>query len=186
MEWLTSLFKTPAVPWSLLAVLLAAAAYQGYTLQRDAEYNRLLAQPEQIQLDDDSPALLVFAKAHEMERSGNANEAQRLYSRIAHAGDDAFRAAVRYNLGTVYLREAAKIWNAVGVMEYVRVNTLVALAKENLRESLRLAPDNPNARFNLEYAYRITPPPKERDKADWRGSKSSVFSSLPAIPEGAP
>ncbi|WP_054773467.1 hypothetical protein, partial [Methylogaea oryzae] len=153
---------------------------------RDAGYNRLLAQPEQIQLDDDSAPLLAFAKAHEAERAGNHSEAQRLYSDILREGDDAFRAAVRYNLGSVYLREAAAVWNAVGVAEYVRVSTLVALAKENLRESLRLDPDNPDARFNLEYAHRITPPPKERDKAEWHGTKSSVFATLPAIPGGAP
>lgn len=183
--WAAAL-RSPVLPWSLLVALLAASGYQGHALYRDAGYNRLLAHPEQIQLDDDSAPLLVFAKAHEMERAGNHSEAQRLYSVILREGDDAFRAAARYNLGSVYLRQAATVWNAVGVLEYARVNTLVALAKENLREALRLEPDNGDARFNLEYAHRITPPPKERDKADWHGTKSSVFSSLPAIPEGAP
>lgn len=183
---LTDALHAPALPWALLAILLAACAYEGYALHRDAGYNRLLAQPEQIQLDDDSAPLLVFAKAYELERAGNHSEAQRLYSSILQQGDEAFRAAAHYNLGSVYLRQAATLWHAVGVLEYARVNTLVALAKENLRASLRLDPDNRDARFNLEYAHRITPPPKERDKTDWHGTKSSVFSTLPALPEGAP
>jgi mxaK protein len=175
-----------ALPWFLLVLLLAGVVYEGCELYRAERYGRLLAAPERIEVDDDTPPPLIFAKAETLDRAGDRTEAQRLYGSILHKGDDRLRERVRYNLGTLYLREAAQIWNARGVLEYARVNTLAALARDNLREAVRLNPDNWDARFNLEYAHRITPPPKEREKADWHGSKSSVFATLPSLPGGAP
>jgi mxaK protein len=169
-----------------LILVLVGLAEQAYEFYRTIHDNRLLADPERIEIYEDTHPILVFAKAQALERAGDRQAAQRLYHDLRHRGDDRFRADVHYNLGTIYLREAAKIWNAVGVLEYARVNTLVSLAKENLRESLRLNPDQWDARFNLEYAHRITPPPKVRDKADWHGSKPSVFATLPTLPGGAP
>jgi mxaK protein len=72
------------------------------------------------------------------------------------------------------------------VLEHARVDTLVELAKESYRAALRLNPDNWDARYNLEYAFRITPPPKERAKSDFQGSKSSVFATMPSLPGGGP
>jgi mxaK protein len=95
-------------------------------------------------------------------------------------------ARIRYNLGSLYLKDAAKIWKKNGLSEYIRINTLLGAAKDNLRESLSIEPSNWQARFNLEYAERITPPPKERPKNDFQGNKGSVFATLPTIPGGGP
>ena len=77
-------------------------------------------------------------------------------------------------------------WLVHGVREYVRVSTLIDLAKDNLRGSLRINPDNGDARYNMEYAFRITPPPREKPKADFKGTKASIFATLPGIPGGGP
>lgn len=186
MERLTAILRSTAWLGALLAVLAGAIAYEAFSLYRAERYNRIIAEPQTIQVTDATPPELVFAKAHERAAAGDRPEALRLYGMLLNRGDTALRARVRYNLGTLYLQDAAALWNAKGVLEYIRVNTLVSAAKENLEEALRLEPANWDARFNLEYAHRITPPPKEKPKSDFRGSKSSVFATLPTIPGGGP
>ncbi len=186
MGQMMSRLRSPAWTWAILAVLWAGIAYESYALYRASRDNRLIAAPAGIEIGDSTALELIFAKAYDTARNGDRQEALRLYGTLLHRGDERFRARVRYNLGTLYLRDAAELWNAKGVLEYVRVNTLVASAKENLREALRLQPDHWNARYNLEYAYRITPPPKEKPKADFQGSKGSVFATLPSTPGGGP
>jgi mxaK protein len=186
MASLIRVWRSPAMIWGLLAILLAGIVYEGHTIFRIARHNSLIAQPERIEVGEKTSPALVFAKAHQLERSGETLEAMRLYTGILDRGDKHLREQVHYNLGTLYLREAAELWNAKGVLEYVRVNTLVALAKEQLQKALRLNPDNWDARINLEYAHRITPPAREREQANWQGAKSSVFATVPTIPGGAP
>jgi len=176
----------PAWFFALLLLCVAGAAYQGYTLVRIDALNRTIADPANLQVDEHTPPPLVFAKARRLARDGDHQEATRLYSTLLHTADKTIRARALHNLATIYLQDAAGLWNARGVLEYARVNTLVELAKENYREALRLDPDNWDARYNLEYAYRITPPPKEKPKSDWTGTKSSVFSTLPGIGGGGP
>jgi mxaK protein len=105
---------------------------------------------------------------------------------LRNTGNQELQVKALYNLATLYLKDAAQRWNARGVLDAAHVGTEIELAKENYREALRLQPGNWAARFNLEYAFRITPPPKEKAKADFQGSKSSVFSTLPGLPGGGP
>ncbi len=185
MEFLKSK-RLPVWFYPLLAVASCGALYQGAELYRQERLNRALAKPDAITVDENTPPLLVFAKARRLDQTGNAEEAIRLYSSLRNSEDLDLRARVFHNLGTIYLRDGAKRWNARGVLDYARVSTLVELAKENYREALRLNPDDWDTRYNLEYAFRITPPPKEKGKSDWKGSKPSVFSTLPGLPGGGP
>ncbi len=170
-----------------VAILLAGGAvWHGATMWRLAVLNHALAEPDNIIVDENTPAVLIFAKARRLAQTGNAGEAIRLYSSLRNTQDQDLRARALHNLATLYLGDAAKRWNAHGVLEATHVGTEVELAKENYREALRLAPDDWDARFNLEYAWRITPPPKEKPKADFQGTKSSVFSTLPGLPGGGP
>ncbi|CAL1239073.1 MxaK protein [Candidatus Methylocalor cossyra] len=175
-----------AALWGGLAVLLAGALHEGFAWYRTARENWLSAAPAQFEVTPETAPALVFAKAYQLAAAGHRQEAQRLYGTLLGQGDGHWQAKVRYNLGTLYLQQAAELWNAKGVLEYIRVNTLLAAAKDHLREALRLEPELWDARFNLEYAERITPPPKEKPKADFQGSKSSVFATLPSLPGGGP
>jgi mxaK protein len=179
--------RSPTLIWTLLVLLLIGIGYESHALYRIASDNRLIADPARIEINEATAPELVFAKAYAIaEAAGDRQEALHLYGTLLHRGDARFQARVRYNLGTLYLQDAAALWNAKGVLEYVRVNTLVAAAKENLREALRLNPDHWNARYNLEYAYRITPPPKEKPKSDFKASKGSVYATIPSLPGGGP
>jgi len=176
---------TPVLGLATLA-FLGLATYEGLAWSRFERDNRALAEPGRITLTDATDPELVLAAARAQAARGNEQEALRLYNTVLRAGTPEFRERVHYNIANLYLREAAPLWNAVGVLEYARVDTLVALAKESYRAALRLNPDAWDARYNLEYAHRITPPPKERAKSDFQGSKSSVFATMPSLPGGGP
>lgn len=171
---------------SLGAAFLLLAIAQGIRWWQASRLDRQIASPGSVRITEATRPELVFAVARYKDEQGDFQEALSLYGSIQQAGPPDFQARVRYNMATIYLREAARIWNAVGVLEYARVNTLVQMAKENYQAVLRIRPDDWDARFNLEYAYRITPPPKERPKADFQGTKTSVFSTLPSLPGGGP
>lgn len=176
-------------PFFIATVLLLGSGglmNEAWQLSRLTHDNQQLAAPETIELTQNASPERVFAKAYSLQHAGEPLEAIRLYGSILQKGDDHFRARLRYNLGTLYLQDAAKLWKSKGLSEYIRINTLLAAAKESLRESLTLDPWQWDARYNLEYAYRITPPPREKPKADFQGSKSSVFATLPALPGGGP
>lgn len=170
----------------LLVTGLGGLAHEVWLLSLLTHDRQQLEVPERIELGADASPELVFAKAYSLQQNGDPLEAIRLYGTMLQKGDAHFRARVRYNLGTLYLRDAAKLWKDKGLSEYIRINTLLAAATESLRESLFLEPRQWDARYNLEYAYRITPPPREKPKADFQGSKSSVFATLPALPGGGP
>lgn len=179
--WLSEPVLAASCLVSLLVALFGAVDWLGtYRIRQD------IASPQSVTITDETRPEVVFAAAASSDQRGDFQQALSLYGSIQQAGDARFQTAVRYNMATIYLREAAKVWNAVGVIEHARVSTLVQLAKENYQAVLRLDPEHWDARFNLEYAYRITPPPKERPKADFQGTKSSVFSTLPSVPGGGP
>lgn len=179
----------PRLPFLALVLLLAlssGAAVTAYGLYQDSAYNKALKNPARIEITEDTPAKLVFAKAYQLDRQGDYQEALRLYNSIEYSENARLRERIKYNIATLYLREAAKLWNAQGVWAYARINTLLGLARESYREVLRMNPQNQDARYNLQYAYRIVPPPKEQEESKWQGTKSSVFAILPGLPGGGP
>lgn len=171
---------------TLCAVLLLVAGYAGVRLGKSRALDELATTPGTIEVTEGARPELVFSAAKRTDELGDYQQALSLYSTLQQTKDPQLQAAVRYNMATIYLREAARTWDAVGVLEHARVSTLLELAKENYRAVLRIDPEDWDARFNLEYADRIKPPPKERPKADFQGTKSSVFSTLPSLPGGGP
>ena len=170
-----------------LAVLaLGGATYQGYLLYRLEALNHAIANPDLVEVDENTLDALVFSKAMHLDHTGNSIEASRLYARLRNSQDRDLRTRAFHNLGAIYLRDGAKHWNERGVLDYAYDSSQVELAKENFREALRLDPGDWDARFNLEYAWRITPPPKERPKSDFKATKPSVYSTLPGLPGGGP
>ena len=93
---------------------------------------------------------------------------------------------IEYDLGTVYLAEARQLWIQSGVLEHARIHTLLNLARQHLRACLLNDPDHRDAILHLEYAWRITPPPREMPKSDMRGHKGSLFSTTPGLTGGGP
>lgn len=177
----------PVGAWLLLLVLAVWSMREFNVLRQQLAYNELILNPEAIAVAaGDYPSEVIFAKALELNRQGDFQQALRLYLQIEPLVDAGFRGDVKYNMGTVYLQQAAKLWNAKGVWEYGQINTLLDLAEQAFKEVLAVEPGHWQARYNLEFALRIRPPAKEEEKADWQGHKSSVHAIMPGIPEGGP
>lgn len=186
MARLKLLLSAPSLIVLALVVCALYSAKVGYELIANAGLNRSLSQIETITVEDNSPPLLLIGKANWLDRQGQTEEAIRLLHRALSRADQTVKSKISYNLGTLYLREASKNWNRSGVWAYSRVLTLLTLARDHLRESLRLDPANLDARYHLEYALRITLPPREREASKWHGNKTSVFATVPGIPKGNP
>jgi mxaK protein len=184
--YLTSRLSASVVIGATLVLTLGGASYEAYELRRLIADNQRLNEPEKIGVTTNLAPELALAKALSLQRSGKPLEAIQIYGPLLERDDAHLRARVHYNLGTLYLQDAAKLWKERGLLEYVRINNQLAAAKENLHAALGLEPGLWDARYNLEYAFRITPPPKEQPKTDFQGSKSSVFATLPSIPGGGP
>jgi len=178
--------RLPFVIMGLLVLLCVWATYEGYALYKVSALNELIKHPDKIMDDESYPAEILFAKAWYLEKQGKPLEALQLYSEISGDSSPAIREDAHYNMGTIYLKEGARQWNEKGVWAYDEVLSRVELAEQSYRAVLALNSQNRSARYNLEYALRIYPPPKEVEKADWQGRKSSVHAVLPGRPSGGP
>jgi len=168
--------------FTLIVGLIGEAVY----VYKIHSINQAILNPADIDVTDDSSAHEIFAKAWYVNQQGDYQTALQLYSTIENSNNTAFAEKVKYNMGTLYLKQAAKHWNAKGVWAYSEVNALRSFAEQLLTEVVKLNNANWDARFNLEYALRIKPPPKVVEKADWTGRRSSVHAIYPGIPGGGP
>ncbi len=178
--------RLPIKFYGLSLIFLIGIIVQGFKLYTIYSLQQAIEHPDAIIVDENTPSKLIFAKAMHLTQIGKTGEAIRLYSSLRNTKDLDLRARSMHNLANIYLHDGAQHWNARGVLDYNYVTTQVELAKQNYREALRINPDNWDARYNLEYALRITPPPKEKPKSDFKGTKPSVFSTLPGLPGGGP
>ncbi|MGH8558949.1 MAG: MxaK protein [Methylococcales bacterium] len=171
---------------AILVGLIFAIVAESIRLHRLRQINLAISNPEKTVIEDDSPVQIIFAKARHLSRNGQPQEALQLYNGIEHRVTQEELEKVKYNMGHIYLTEAARYWNKQGVWAYSQVLTWSALAQKAFHDVLVINPSNWDARFNLEFALRISPPPREVEKADWTGHKSSVHSIYPGIPGGGP
>lgn len=169
-----------------LLILVAGGGWEGIQVYRAVCHNQVLANIANLQPTANTKPDLLAAKANWYVQTGQTESALRLYTQALSQAEGELKQKLNYNLGTLYLEQAADLWNRQGVWAYSRVITLLSLARDYLREAVRLDPEDLNARYNLEYALRITPPPREREPAKWQGTKASIFAILPALPQGGP
>lgn len=167
----------------ILIVAIVAESYQYYKIER---INSSISHAENLEVTEDSAPEIIFAKAWYFNREGKFQEALQLYHSIEDRVTAQNLEKVKYNIGQIYLTQAAKHWNSQGVWAYSHVVTWSSLAAKTFREVVVKNPSHWDARFNLEYVLRIAPPPREVDKADWKGRRSSVHSIYPGIPGGGP
>jgi mxaK protein len=177
-------------PISIWLLVICLAGYAYYVTRQNFRvwhYNNLIEHPQDIADNySDLPPEVIFAKARYMNAQGDYQQALRAYAQIARAGSRSFQLRVQYNMGTIYLQQAAKLWQGQGVWEYKQINTLLDLAEQSFKSVLFAEPEHWPARYNLEYALRIRPPAKEEEEANWKRHKRSVFAIMPGIPGGGP
>ena len=163
-------------------------------LSQRLSYHHALENPQilvdQAQL---SPELLLI-RAWSLQQQGNTRQALALYHSIVQSDRASFsreqqrliRETALYNIGVINLKQAAEHWNTMGVWAYNEVIMPLNQAKQAFKTLLRSNPKHWNARYNLDYALRITPPPKQKQQQGMSESRSSVHAILPGQPGGGP
>lgn len=140
---------------------------------------------EWVEADQDCPPSALLAKGNQFATQGDWESALKFYAAAHQVNDPRLREMARYNSGVLYLRQAHKEWNRLGVYAADQINPWLDLAEAAFREVLRRNPWHFSARYNLELAIRIRPPPKEQ-KTRMEGRKQSIHAILPGVPGGAP
>ncbi|MDR5782559.1 MxaL protein [Caballeronia sp. LZ065] len=105
-----------------------------------------------------------LAHAAALAKAGRVDDAQHLLDPLAaQSGDRRLQTAALFNLGNLYLREAAGN-EATGP---IRSLPLLEQAKDRYRAALRITPGDWDARYNLERALWLAPEtPGDEDELD--------------------
>jgi mxaK protein len=137
------------------------AAYDWTRLQHAEQVNQAIASaraaangdPRYDRADDDAPQVRL-ARATALSKAGAYDVAARLYDGLIHDDrlDDLGRAAL-FDLGNMYLREG----RGDGAAGTVKSLAMIGEAKARYRTLLRAAPDDWDARYNLERALWLAP-----------------------------
>lgn len=161
-----------AAPWAtrrrtravivLLAVVLAAAAWDLAGLRRDRAWNASIADGE-LPAEDiprlaELPEPLRFTHAQALARRGERDAALKLYRALQ--ADTPLGQRARYNAANLLMQQAIEVRAGQQPGQAV---PLIELAKEIYREVLRLDQHAWDARYNLERAQRLLPDPEDED-----------------------
>jgi mxaK protein len=121
--------------------------------------------------DDDAPRPVQLAHAIALSAAGHYTAAGRRFEALVEESgplDEIGRAAL-YDLGNMYLREGAG-----ETASAVRSLPMIEQAKARYRALLRVAPDDWDARYNLERALRLAPETQEAMDASEVATKHGV------------
>ena len=143
-------FATTAVVCGMLA------AYQIVHLERAEDTNRAIANAalaNEVETKVSPLPEARFAQALALARAGDYDAAAKGYQTIIQGERADLRPAARYNLGNLRLREALNS----GPANAAQSLPLIELAKQSYRNALREAPNDWDARYNLERALWLAP-----------------------------
>jgi mxaK protein len=156
-----ALVRRRVVRWIVgtLALVAVLALHDLWRLRQTTQLNALIAAGTPPLADDaTAPRELRFAQAHAHAASGAGEAALNRYGALH--GNDAIGRAARYNSANLLLRQAIELRAGTAPGQAL---ALIELAKENYRQILRSAPDEWEARYNLERAQRLVPEPEAGD-----------------------
>lgn len=144
-----------------VAICCAAVAVYGWArLQHAEQVNQAIAaasaatgDPREDRANDEAPQVRL-ARATALSKAGAYDRASRLYGGLISDDhpDDLGRAAL-FDLGNMYLREGG----GDGAANTVKSLAMIGEAKTRYRLVLRAAPDDWDARYNLERALWLAP-----------------------------
>ena len=145
--------------WGLLAVLAAAAAWQGWQWRAKAQDNAAIKTGVTARPMPRARIELHFAHASSLAERGQHEAAVDAY-RLLQA-DSALGQAARYNAANHLLLQALALRDSPSPGQAL---PFIELAKATYREVLRTDPGHWDARYNLERAQRLQPDPQESDQ----------------------
>jgi mxaK protein len=161
-------FGAVAVAFAVLA------GVEAVRLREATRVNAIIAGTSKELTDSDRPEAR-FARAMAMARSGDYENALKVYRQVSHDEGSRLSIAALYNAGNLQLREAMK----EGTGASARALPLIELSKQSYRAVLRRDPQAWDARYNLERALWLAPEieetPGDRLRRD---AESRVLSTL--------
>ncbi len=185
--------------WSITFALALAVVCSCLTvlecvrLSDQLDYNQALNNPDLFEGQSELEPDQLLIRAWHLHQQGKTQQALAMYRSILQSDTELssnhwqqVQETALYNIGVINLKLAAASWNEMGVWAYSEVIVPLNQAKQAFKTVLRHNPGHWNARYNLDYALRITPPPKEREKQGMTESRSSVHAVLPGQPAGGP
>lgn len=173
----------------MLALASIGIAASAIVLLRTISDNRTiaaLADGHEVEATDDASDPVLFAHAHFLLVRDRFDEARSVVERIAQRGDTTFAIAALYDKGNAHLRKAFEI---VGAGKYDETIAQVNLAKEHYLRTLRLDPQNWDAKFNLDVAMRLVrdfPDGEAEGDEDQPEQPDRLWTDLPGLPRGGP
>jgi mxaK protein len=147
---------------ALLALAVAAAAFDGATLWRAAQTNAAIAAGEPPPEAPGQPPELRFARAYVQAQAASGARDAALNRYRALQSDPRVGAAARYNSANLLVRQAVEVRASTQPGQAI---ALLELAKEYYRDVLRADPAQWDARYNLERAQRLLPDPDDDEGA---------------------
>ena len=131
-----------------------------------------LARALQLAEKNDDRALAQFHALHDGDAPGER-------------GDDPLALAARYNAANLLMRQGAVLRQGQQPGQAI---ALIELAKQGYRTVLRQAPDDWDARYNLERAQRLLPEPDEETQEPAEGAKQAerAATTMRAFSPGLP
>ena len=178
--------RRSVVRWAIgaLALVAAMALHDLWQLRQIARLNEQIASDTPLLADvSAAPRELRFAQAYAHAASGAGETALNRYGALY--ANDAIGRAARYNSANLLLRQAIELRAGT---EPGQALALIELAKENYRAILRSAPDEWDARYNLERAQRLVPEPEQADddppdlKRDAERAATTMRAYSPGLP----
>lgn len=127
-----------------------------------------------------------FAYAWHLHQQGLFEEAVDAYGKAERIVDASFVKVVHYNMGNLYLEQAIKTAEQMGID---RATALADVAKDLYKTALKQDPQFWAAKYNLEAAQRLSrdlPLGDLQESAAAEESSEELWSAMPGFPLGLP
>jgi mxaK protein len=177
--------RTVHLLFGLLSLCCAGTALErGLRLQQTARLNAEIARIAATPVGADAAALplrsareLQLAQALAQSKAGNHEAALKGYAGLVQKGErDPIAQQALFNLANMYLRQ--------GLAQESGAGPFFELGKQRLRELLRAAPQDWDARYNLERALRLAPEEQEVFSAEQQQSVEQRKVRVPGFVAG--
>ncbi|MCL1962620.1 MAG: hypothetical protein FWG56_12820 [Desulfovibrionaceae bacterium] len=169
---------------ALCLCLAGVALERGGRLRQTLKLNAEIARMAATAVDKDTEPAPVsaarevqLARALSLSRGGFYDAALKGYAGLIRSGErDLLAQQALFNLGNMYLRQ--------GMAQGAEALPLFELGKQRLRDLLRVAPQDWDARYNLERALRLAPETQEVFSAEQQQSVEKRNVRVPGFVAG--
>lgn len=171
-----------------LALVMASAAslvdWRGAIDANDAI--EALEQGRDVGVDTNARPETLLARVAFLAKRGEVDRARAMVEALDRSGSVDMRARGHYLLANALLRKA---FDLIERSEFDAANPFVNLAKREYRRALQLAPDDWDAKYNLDVAARVVRdfPDFERKGGDeLSADPKKLWTDIPGKPKGLP